>query len=77
MKTYELTVQCQEFLWTPEPVWPLGGKKNVLPIPGIKPCFLDCPVHVLVNMTVNLKHVAAKLRNNFREIEYKIEKEGN
>ena len=52
-------ISCHEDVWidgiVPEPVSPLGRKKNVLPIPGIKPCFLDCPVHILVNVTVNLK----------------------
>ena len=67
MKTYGLTVECQEFLRTPEPLWPLWGKENFFPIPGIKPCFLDCPAHIRVNMIVNVKHVAAKLRSNFRE----------
>lgn len=57
-------------------MWPLGGKKNVLPVQGIKSCFLDCPVHILVNMIANLKHVAAKLHSNFCESDYKIEKEG-
>jgi hypothetical protein len=50
--------------------------KNVLPLLGIKSCYLDCPAYILVTVVVNLQHVATKLRSKFRETYSKIEKEG-
>jgi hypothetical protein len=47
----------QEAEWASEPVWTLWEKKkSVLPMPGIKPCFLDCAAHILVMMAATLTH---------------------